>query len=139
MAETRAVTAPLSVSTRRGVAAWWSCLLRTMDDLAMTIGMLLLESEWQSDRRPKETKISSQVYDSYVGQYQCRCTLHSQPGIGIRREGDRIFAQATGSRSWPVDVLLPPIAGELLPESETRFFERLSGMPMTFSRDAGAR
>ena len=36
----------------------------------MPSGRLLLESEWQSDRRPKETKISSQVYDSYVGQYQ---------------------------------------------------------------------
>jgi len=34
------------------------------------IGKFLLESEWQSDRRPKETKISSQVYGSYVGQYQ---------------------------------------------------------------------
>jgi hypothetical protein len=31
---------------------------------------------------------------------------------------------------------LPPCAGELLPESEIFFFERLSGMPMTFSRDA---
>ena len=51
-------------------------------------GLLLLESEWQSDRRPKEATIT--------------CF----------------------------------IIGELLPESETRFFERLSGMPMTFSRDA---
>jgi hypothetical protein len=66
----------------------------------------------------------------------CARFARSQPGIGIRREGDRLFAQATGSKSWPVDVLLPPIAGELFPESETCFFERLSGMPMTFSRDA---
>ena len=35
-----------------------------------SIGMLLLESEWQSDRRPKATKVSNQVYDSYVGQYR---------------------------------------------------------------------
>ena len=171
------------------------------------IGNFLLQSQWQSDRRPKEIKISSQVYDSCVGQYQrspdfalgilmmrqylldvpkaaiyipagfClavlvilfwragsfrkRCIIlgsavlvsgllaslialvssrvvgsPSQPGIGIRREGDRLFAQATGSKSWPVYILLPPGAGELLPESETRFFERLSGTPMTFSRDA---
>jgi CubicO group peptidase (beta-lactamase class C family) len=174
------------------------------------IGNFLLESEWQSDRQPKETKISNQVYGSYVGQYQrspdfaqrmllirqfllnapkaaiyipaalylavlvvllwrtgsfrkrwiilCCAALvsgllaalialvlsnvvgarfsRSQSGIGIRREGDRLFAQAIGSRSWPVDVFLPPVAGELLPESETRFFERLSSTPMTFSRDA---
>jgi serine-type D-Ala-D-Ala carboxypeptidase/endopeptidase len=60
----------------------------------------------------------------------------SQPGIGIRHEGDRLFAQATGSSSWPVNVLLPPGTGELLSQSETRFFERLSGEPVTFSRDA---
>ncbi len=166
------------------------------------IGNFLLESEWQSDRRPKEAKISSEVYGSYVGQYQrspdfalrmfmMRQFLHNAPkaaiyipagfylaalvvllwqaasfrkrllilgcavlvsgllalllamvsshvvqsGIGIRREGGRLFAQATGVRLWPVDVLLPPVAGELLPESETRFFERLKGIPMTFSRD----
>ena len=36
----------------------------------------------------------------------------------------------------PIDLLLPPIEGELLPESEVRFFERLSGIPVAFSRDA---
>jgi CubicO group peptidase (beta-lactamase class C family)/GH35 family endo-1,4-beta-xylanase len=35
-----------------------------------TMGKSLLESEGQSDRRPTETNISSQVYGSYVGQYQ---------------------------------------------------------------------
>ncbi|MGD0519041.1 MAG: serine hydrolase [Thermoguttaceae bacterium] len=189
---------------RRGVV-----VLSTSDDIDGNLGIFLLGSEWQSDRRPKETKISSQVYGSYVGQYQrspdsaqrmlmmrqfflnapkaviyipagfClavvvvllwragsfrkRCIIlgcaflvsgvlatlfalvlshvvctrfaSSQSGIGIRHEGDRLFAQATGPKSWPVDPLLPPGAGELLPESETRFFERLSGTPMTFSRD----
>jgi CubicO group peptidase (beta-lactamase class C family) len=115
---------------RRGVV-----VLSNSDNLndVWAIGNFLLESEWQSDRRPKETKISSRVYGSYVGQYQ---RSPDQPGIGIRREGDRIFAQATGSRSWPIDVLLPPGAGELLPKSEPRFFERMSGVPVTFSRDA---
>jgi CubicO group peptidase (beta-lactamase class C family) len=65
----------------------------------------------------------------------------SKHGIGIRREGDRLFAQLTGS--WPVDEagtirssVLPPVTGELLPISETHFLERLSGNPVLFSRTA---
>jgi CubicO group peptidase (beta-lactamase class C family) len=134
---------------RRGVV-----VLASSQDLDVpVIGRFLLESEWQSDRRPTETNISSRVYGSYVGQYRSTSDAaphkfklwpfarhedgtNSQSGIGIRREGDRLFAQAMGTNSWPIDVLLPPVAGELLPESETRFFERLSGMPLTFSRDA---
>ena len=93
------------------------------------LGNLLLESEWQLNQRPQETKISSQVYSSYVGQYQrSPDSARSQPAIGIRREGDRLFAQAIG-------LELPPNA-EFLPQSETRFFERLSGIPITFSRNA---
>jgi hypothetical protein len=36
---------------------------------------------------------------------------------------------------YPIDVLFPPMSVELLAESETRCFERLSGVPMTFARD----
>jgi D-alanyl-D-alanine-carboxypeptidase/D-alanyl-D-alanine-endopeptidase len=188
-----------------------------------SIGMLLLESEWQSNRRPKATEVSNQVYDSYLGQYRLspnfnlgilimRLILRNaskafiwipagiclavifvflwcvanwivlgcaalfggllaalsvlvlswvvcarfQPAIGIRREGDRIFAQAT--RLWHITLkLLPyiygvnvklspgpaislsPVTFELLPESETRFFERMSGIPMTFCHDGYAK
>jgi D-alanyl-D-alanine-carboxypeptidase/D-alanyl-D-alanine-endopeptidase len=119
---------------------------------AISLGNFLLETEWQSDRRPMETKISNPVYGSLSGQYRPASDATprkfrlwpfshhkdaaSQSGIGIRCEGDRLFAQATGSNSWPADAFLPPIAGELLPESDTRFFERLSGTPITFSRNA---
>jgi CubicO group peptidase (beta-lactamase class C family) len=186
---------------------------------ARDIGKFLLESEWRSDRRPKATNLSSQVYGLCAGQYQrspdialgvfsmrqyflsahkaaifilagfglavflallwCAassrkqwlllgCVLLTsgvlavltpvvwshkfcarfQPRISIRSEGDRLFAQATGMGLWPIedwihapaearpiDELLPPLPLELLPRSETRFFERLSGMPVTFSRD----
>ena len=117
-------------------------LCNSQDFDVSVIGRLLLESEWQSDRRPIEAKISRQIYDSCVGQYKNSqrqaIGAHYQHGIGIRREGDRIFTQATGSRPRPGNEreLLPPIAGQLLPESKTHFFERLSGMPLTFSRDA---
>ena len=203
---------------RRGVV-----ILSTADDSGRNLGILLLESQWQSDRRPTATNINSQVYGSYVGQYRrlpdfalgmfvmrqylpvvpkaaiyipaglglavlvillwragssrrrwvilgcvvLVCGLLApllalvssrvfcarfQPGISIRREGDRLIAQATGlnlcpveqwkflqfwgTQSNPIDVLFPPIPAELLPESESCLFERLSGVPMTFSRDA---
>jgi D-alanyl-D-alanine-carboxypeptidase/D-alanyl-D-alanine-endopeptidase len=106
----------------------------------LALGSFLLKSEWQADRRPGKADIGGVVYGSYVGQYRRSGTraagASSEPGIGIRREADRLFARVTGSSSWPVNVLLPPVSGELMPESETRFFERVSGTPMSFSRDA---
>jgi D-alanyl-D-alanine-carboxypeptidase/D-alanyl-D-alanine-endopeptidase len=178
----------------------------------LTIGMLLLESEWQRDSHP--TKISSQNADSYVGQYElspdfalgmlilrvlllntpraviyipaglclallvvlfwrvksrrkkriilggaflvnsllavlivlvsCRvaCAL-AHPVMGIRRDGDRIFVQYDFRLSPVSTKFLPPAAAEalpriteeLLPQSETHFFGRMTGMPVIFSRD----
>jgi hypothetical protein len=134
--------AAFDTTRHRGVVV----LCNSQDYNVPAIGYLLLASEWQSNQRPKETNINSQVYDSYVGQYQFVPDVAPQMsnnvtgtpspvGIGIRREGDRFFAQATDSSSWPDNVVLPPDAAELLPESETRFFNRLTGMPVTFSRD----
>jgi CubicO group peptidase (beta-lactamase class C family) len=167
------------------------------------IGLLLLESEWEPDKRPKATRISSQVYDSYVGQYRlspdfalgtfvvqallmkvpkaiiyipaglCLALLvvllrvdgvvvvsgllaavivlgasHAvgalfHPVLGIRREGERVFVQYDMRLSRLAAKFAPPgaanalphITGELLPESESRFFGRTTGIPVTFSRD----
>jgi len=195
---------------RRGVV-----ILSSSWDLdVVTMGFLLLGSEWQPDQRPKETKISGQIYDSSMGQYelspsfslgtfawrmlllhipkaviyipvglslvllfivlrrattirkrwiivgsaalvtglsvllvilalsQVVCAL-CHPTLGIRREGDRLLVQydlrlapVTGRFITPAQArALPQITGELLAESETRFFGRTTGMPMTFSRD----
>ncbi len=208
-------------TTRRRCVVIRSAMVPDLD--LRKLRTFLLEGEWQTERRPKETRLSSQVYGLYAGQYERspdlalgifatrqfllnapraamyipaglglaalvvvlrrastfrkRVALLSgavlvsgllavllvlvssrvfcarfQLGIGIHREGDRLFAQPTGVNLWPIadwkfaqrmylgfnpiDVLVPPIQTELLPESETRFFERLSGMPMIFSRDA---
>ena len=112
---------------RRGVVILSSC-----EDFGPNLGNFLLETEWQSNRRPTEANINRKVFDSCVGQYHAK-GANSPPDIGIRREGDRLFAQTTGSKSGSY-VILPPIVAELLPESETCFFERLSGSPMIFSR-----
>jgi CubicO group peptidase (beta-lactamase class C family) len=187
------------------------------------LAMLLLESEWRSDRRPAPIKIKRELYPAFAGQYQREpdfalgmfvlrqffldaswtaimlptglivasvavllwrakslrkrwlilvgwvlvgmilvpllprlsgwifCTrLH--PGFGIRYENDRLFAEPTGSdlcaiedwpsnQAWarkvrPIDALFPPVPVELLLTSESSCFERLSGVPMRFARDA---
>ncbi len=52
------------LTRRRGVVV----LSNSQDSFGIEpLGMLLLDSEWQSERRPKETKINSPVYDSLVG------------------------------------------------------------------------
>lgn len=179
-------------------------LSNSRDTDVFGMGFLLLESEWQSDRRPKETRISSRNFESHLGQYRISpgfglgmltmrvllfnapktviyvpaalclavltvilwrarnfrkrciilgctvlvtgllaslcvlvlsravCTL-THPGMGIRREGDRIFAQVTLSPAF--SDLLPPDPLELSSESEDRFFDRLLGTPVTFYRD----
>jgi CubicO group peptidase (beta-lactamase class C family) len=207
---------------RRGVV-----ILSSSNDLMNVgwLGQFLLESEWESGRRPKAAKVSNLDYGSYAGEYQLspdialgiltlravlvnatkaaigitagvclavallvvllrriaflrkrwtrlslrwrafrfrtRCIIlggavlvsgfsavltplvaahvacaFAHPVVDIRREGDRLFVQGTGSSHVTSKVVLPHITGELLPESETRFFERVSGVPMTFSRDA---
>ena len=61
------------------------------------------------------------VYDAYAGEYELR------PGfsLAVTREGDRIFAQATGQ---------PKI--EIFPESETRFFLKAVDAQIDFVRGA---
>jgi CubicO group peptidase (beta-lactamase class C family) len=117
-------------SRRRGLV-----LLSTSADLMRNFGDVLLQSEWQADRRPAKTNVSAAILDSCVGQYRPtkEPTGHT---IGIWRKWDRLFAQSIGSGSSPDEVLLlPPITVELLPQSETRFFERLTSRPVVFSRN----
>ncbi|HWH67877.1 MAG TPA: serine hydrolase, partial [Candidatus Sulfotelmatobacter sp.] len=123
---------------RRGVVAL--CFPGDGEAVA-DLGRVLIESEWFSEERPKEGTASSPVLESYVGQYQRHDETGATPssGIGIRRQGNRLFAQATGARAWPMRALLPGLEGELFAESEARLFARLSGRPITFARDAQGR
>jgi CubicO group peptidase (beta-lactamase class C family) len=115
---------------RRGVV-----ILSTSANLMRNFGDRLLESEWQSDRRLAETNVSAAILDSCAGQYR---PTNDPAGhtIGVWRNGGWLFAQSIGSGSSPDEVLLlPPIVAELVPQSETRFFERLTGRPVVFSRN----
>lgn len=124
------------LTRHRGVVV----LCNSLDLDVSRIGRILLESEWNSILRPTEIKASGRSNDLFVGQYkisprQAVGSL-SRHGIGIRREGDRLFMQITGPATWPKHVLIPPVTDELEQESETTFFERLSGVPIIFSHDA---
>ena len=50
---------------RRGVV-----VLANAYESRQNLGILLLESEWQSDRRPQPARISSQLCAAYAGQYR---------------------------------------------------------------------
>lgn len=120
-------------SQRRGLV-----VLSTSDDgryNALAIGRFLLEAcEWRTDRRPMVTNADSPDYSPYIGQYEAKSNSSSSPSkIDIRQVGYRLFIQVIGTRTNPIDLVLPPGSGELLPQSEATFFERLSGIPITFS------
>ncbi|MEA2601737.1 MAG: hypothetical protein QOF89_2729 [Acidobacteriota bacterium] len=55
----------------------------------------------------KAVKVDPAIYDAYVGEYELAPSFI----LTITREGDQLFAQATGQSK-----------AELFPESETRFF-----------------
>jgi len=73
---------------------------------------------------PKERqaiKLDPALYDAYVGDYELAPTF----SIAITREGDQIFAQATGQTKL-----------EIFPESETRFFLKAVDAQIEFVRGA---
>jgi hypothetical protein len=119
-------------SRRRGLV-----VLSTSDDgryNALAIGRFLLGAcECRTDHRPMITIADGRDYSPYIGQYEAANSSSPQSRIGISQIGDRLFVQVIGTRTNPIDLMLPPGSGELLPQSETTFFERLSGTPVMFS------
>jgi serine-type D-Ala-D-Ala carboxypeptidase/endopeptidase len=89
------------------------------------IGLHLLESRFElakyeplKVRRP--IKVAPQVLEAYVGQYELT------PGfvITISRDGDRLYAEATGQSKI-----------EIFPESETEFFLTIVDAQISFVKD----
>jgi CubicO group peptidase (beta-lactamase class C family) len=69
-------------------------------------------------------KLDPALYDAYVGDYELTPTF----SIAITREGDQIFAQATGQAKL-----------EIFPESETRFFLKVVDAQVEFVRGADGK
>jgi len=62
------------------------------------------------------------VFDRYIGRYE----LAPNFIVSITRDGDRLFAQATGQSRF-----------EIFPESETGFFAKIADIQISFKTNGG--
>ncbi|MGO8817000.1 MAG: serine hydrolase [Terriglobia bacterium] len=91
------------------------------------IGMHLLDSHAPLMPAPKEHKeitVDPKVFDGYVGKYQ----LAPNFILTITREGDQLFAQATGQPKF-----------QIFPESQRDFFLKVVDAQITFETDSSGR
>jgi CubicO group peptidase (beta-lactamase class C family) len=91
------------------------------------IGMHLLDSHVPLLPPPKEHKeitVDPKLFDGYVGQYQ----LAPNFILTITREGDKLFAQATGQPKF-----------QIFPENEREFFLKVVDAQITFETDGTGR
>ena len=107
--------------TRVGVVVLSNTYTATGGD---DIGMHLLDSRSPLLPAPKEHKeitVDPKTFDGYVGQYQ----LAPNFILTITREGDQLFAQATGQPKF-----------QIFPESQRDFFLKVVDAQITFETDA---
>jgi CubicO group peptidase (beta-lactamase class C family) len=91
------------------------------------IGRHLLDSQSPLLEPPKqrqEISVDPELFDRYVGRYQLAPTFI----LTITREGDRLFAQATGQGK-----------AEIFAESEREFFYKIVNAQLTFEVDGEGR
>jgi CubicO group peptidase (beta-lactamase class C family) len=82
------------------------------------------EGEVPQPKEHKEITLDPKLFDGYVGQYQ----LAPNFILTITREGDALFAQATGQ---------PKV--QIFPESEREFFYKVVDAQITFETDSTGR
>jgi hypothetical protein len=82
------------------------------------------EGELPQPKEHKEIKVDPKLFDGYVGQYQ----LAPNFILTIIREGDALFAQATGQAKV-----------QIFPESEREFFLKVVDAQITFETDSSGR
>lgn len=91
------------------------------------IGMHLLDSKAPLLTPPKEHKeaaVDAKVFDGYVGRYE----LTPNFALTITREGDKLFAQATGQPNF-----------QIFPEGAREFFYKVVDAQITFEVDKDGR
>lgn len=80
------------------------------------------EAVGATPKEHKEVTVDPRIFDGYVGQYQ----LAPNFILTITREGDSLFAQATGQPKF-----------QIFPESQRDFFLKVVDAQVTFETDAG--
>jgi serine-type D-Ala-D-Ala carboxypeptidase/endopeptidase len=83
-----------------------------------------IEAEAPPPKEHKEATVDPQLFDSYVGSYQLAPTFL----LTITREGDHLFAQATGQPKF-----------EIFPESDRDYFLKVVDAQVTFVTDSHGR
>ena len=98
---------------------------KLMKQLINRTAVYLLELQYplaklDAPKERKAIKLDPKILDAYVGEYQV------VPGFGltVSREGDQLFAQATGQNKF-----------ELFAETETDFFLKVVNAQITFIKD----
>ena len=79
-------------------------------------------AKFEPPKEHHEAKIDTKVFDRYIGRYE----LAPNFIVSITRDGDRLFAQATGQSRF-----------EIFPESETGFFAKIADIQISFKTNGG--
>ena len=95
-----------------------------VDDIGMHIldpSVDLLSAKAFVPKEHKQVTVDSKIFEGYVGNYQ----LAPNFILTISRDGDQLFAQATGQGKF-----------EIFPESPTNYFAKVAEIGITFQVDA---
>jgi serine-type D-Ala-D-Ala carboxypeptidase/endopeptidase len=76
-----------------------------------------VEEKIEPAKQRKEARVDPKVFDRYIGRYG----LSPSFILTITRDGDYLFAQATGQGTF-----------EIFPENETEFFAKITDLQITF-------
>ena len=78
----------------------------------------------QANLQRKTISVDSKMLDRYTGRYQ----MARQFILNITRDGDHLYAQATGQRRF-----------EIFPETENQYFARVADILISFDRAADGK
>lgn len=95
-------------------------LSNSADDIIDDIGLHILNKNFELKTLKKAVKVDTSIYHDYIGEYE----LAPNTILTISREGNKLFAQATGQ------VII-----EIFSLSETRYFFKFVDAEISFIRD----
>ena len=122
-------TGPLATRTVRQTPAPDSSVPTSTAEGADDIGFHLIHasSPLETIAPPVEHKqvpVDTKVFDGYLGRYQMAPNFI----VSITRDGDHLFAQATGQGKF-----------EIFPESEKEYFAKIGEIGISFKTDVQGR